>query len=244
MIEKAEVGFDRRLKLEWLDSVVDSLSRGLPVKEIRERLARELQGQVAESGERGARSKTITVLCRIWCQDGSCVDGLRREALTLHKDLEGRQRVWLHAGLTFATYPFFLDAMETVGRILRLQGDVSLRAATRRMCERWGDRERVIRSVRHVIQSIRDWGFLDTTPHRGVYVPSIRLPQPSRAVGVWMVRALLVGMRREVVTLREVLLSPGLFPFELSIAPHELRESGKVTLYRQGLDTDLISLVG
>ncbi len=214
------------------------------MNEVRARLVQELQNQVPESGERGARSKTITVLCRVWGEDGSSVDGLRHEARSLYKDLERRHRVWLHAGVTLATYPFFLDTMETVGRLLRLQGDVSLGAATRRLCERWGDRERVIRSVRHVIQSVRDWGFLESTPQKGMYVPSEPLPQPSVAVGICMIRALAVGMRREVLALEEVLMSPALFPFELSVTSHQLRASGKVTMHRQGPGTDVISLVG
>lgn len=218
------------------------VSQGLPPGEIRRSLSRHLEEVLAESGERGARSKTITVLCRMWCEDGSIVDPLRREAIHLHQELQVRDHIWLHTGLAIATYPFFLSAMETLGRLLRLQGDVSLQEATRRICERWGNRERVIRSARHVIQSVRDWGLLDAGPRKGVYVAPKPRPQPSTELGIWLIRAIVLGARREVVPLDEILQSPALFPFDLSISPHQLRQSGKVKMYRQGLDVDLVGV--
>ena len=242
MLEKGEIGFDRRLKLPWLDLTVDLVSQGLPPTEIRQDLSRHLEGVLAESGERGARSKTITVLCRMWCGDGSIVDPLRREAIHLRQVLQARHHIWLHTGLAIATYPFFLSAMETLGRLLRLQGDVGLQEATRRICERWGDRERVVRSARHVVQSIRDWGLLDTGPRRGVYIAPKPRPQPSTEVGIWLIRAMLLGGRREAAPLDEILHSPALFPFDVSITPHQLRQSDTVKIYRQGLDAELIEL--
>lgn len=242
MIEKGEIGFDRRLKLAWLDLTADLVGQGLPAPEIRQALSRILEGVLAESGSRGARSKTITVLCRLWCGDGSAVDPLRHEALRFRQDLPRKESVWLHAGLAIATYPFFLSTMETLGRLLRLQGDVGLQETTRRVCEQWGDRERVIRSARHVIQTVRDWGLLDATPRKGVYTAPTPRPLPTTDLGVWLVRAFLVGARRDVAPLDEVLTSPALFPFRLSsITAHQLRHSGKIRLHRHGLDKELIS---
>ena len=242
MLKKGEIGFDRRLKLPWVDLTADLVSQGLPPTEIRQNLSRHLEGVLAESGDRGARSKTITVLCRMWCEDGSIVDPLRHEAIHLRQEVQARDHVWLHTGLAIATYPFFLSAMETLGRLLRLQGDVSLQEATRRICERWGDRERVVRSARHVIQSVRDWCLLDAGPRKGVYVAPKPRPQPSTELAVWLIRAVLLGARREVAPLDDILHSPALFPFDLSITPHQLRQSAKVKMYRQGLEAELIGL--
>ena len=161
----------------------------------------------------------------------------------LRQELQARDHIWLHTGLAIATYPFFLSAMETLGRLLRLQGDVSLQEATRRICERWGDRERVVRSARHVIQSVRDWGLLETGPRKGVYTAPKPRSQPSTELGIWLIRAMLLGGRREAAPVDEVLHSPALFPFDLSVTPHQLRQSPRVKIYRHGLDAELIALV-
>lgn len=242
MIEKGEIGFDRRLKLPWLDFTADLVAQGRPTAEIRQVLSQHLEGVLAESGTRGARSKTITVLCRLWCDDGSAVDVLRHDAIRLRQDVPRKDAVWLHTGLAIATYPFFLSTMETLGRLLRLQQDVSLPEATRRVCEQWGDRERVARSARHVIQTVRDWGLLEATPKKGVYTAPEPRPLTHIELGIWLLRTLLVGARREMAPLTEITGSPAIFPFSLSaITPHQLRQSKSIRLVRHGLDEELIS---
>lgn len=244
MIEKGEIGFDRRLKLPWLDFTADLVAQGRPTAEIRQALSQHLEGVLAESGTRGARSKTITVLCRIWCDDGSAVDPLRHDAIQFHQELPPKDTVWLHTGLAIATYPFFLSTMETLGRLLRLQQDVSQQEATRRVCEQWGDRERVARSSRHVIQTVRDWGLLDATQQKGVYIAPAARVLPSTELGVWLIRAVLVGTRRDVIPLNDIHNSPALFSFRLStVTVHHLRQSKQICLIRHGLDEELISLV-
>ncbi len=244
MIEKGEIGFDRRLKLPWLDFTADLVAQGRSAPEIRQALSQHLDGVLAERGTRGARSKTITVLCRLWCDDGSIVDQLRHDAVQLHRELPRKDTVWLHTGLAIATYPFFLSTMETLGRLLRLQQDVSLAEATRRVCEQWGDRERVARSARHVIQTVRDWGLLEPTPKKGVYTASAPRSLPQVDLGIWLVRAVLVGGRRDVAPLAEVLGSPAVYPFVLTtLTPHRLRQAKHMHLVRHGLDEDLISTI-
>lgn len=244
MIEKGEIGFDRRLKLPWLDFTADLVGRGASPADVRQSLSQYLEGVLAESGTRGARSKTITVLCRLWCDDGSLVDPLRHDAVQFHRELPRKDSVWLHTGLAIATYPFFLSTLETLGRLLRLQQDVSLQEATRRVCEQWGDRERVARSARHVIQTVRDWGLLESTSKKGVYVSPEPRPLPQINLGIWLVRALLAGARRDIAPLAEVLGSPAIYPFQVSIiAPHHLRQSERIRLIRHGLDEELISTV-
>lgn len=244
MIEKGEIGFDRRLKLPWLDFTAGLVAQGRSAAEIRQALSQHLEGVLAESGTRGARSKTITVLCRLWCEDGSVVDSLRHDAIRFRQEVTRKDAVWLHTGLAIATYPFFLSTMETLGRLLRLQQDVSLQEATRRVCEQWGDRERVARSARHVIQTVRDWGLLEATPKKGVYAAPEPRPLPSIDLGVWLLRALLVGARRTMAPLAEIVGSPAVYPFLLKpLVPHHLRQSEQIRLVRHGLDEDLIGLV-
>ena len=94
-----------------------------------------------------------------------------------------------------------------------------------------------------MIQTVRDWGLLETSDRKGVYTASTPRPQPSKELTVWLIRAVLLGGRRKLAPLDEILRSSALFPFELSITPQQLRQSGKVMMYRQGLDAELIGLM-
>ena len=60
------VGFDRELKLKWLDATADLLLEGLTGKDILARLNAILDGELSDGGTRGAKGKTITVLLHIW----------------------------------------------------------------------------------------------------------------------------------------------------------------------------------
>ena len=168
-MKPGEIGFDRRLRREWLDFVADYAAAHVAPDVIRAKLHDLLAPVVAESGERGARSKTITVLLRLWVVSDPRTDGLRLDALRLLPTCTPGERLALHWGLAMAVYPFFADVVSSIGRLLRLQPTVSLAEVVRRTKEKWGDRERVARSARHVLQSIRDWAVLAETGAAGVY---------------------------------------------------------------------------
>ncbi len=65
----AIVGFDRKIKREWLDAVTDYAAQGPEVPQLRTFL-HELLQEVHPG--KTARGKTITVLMRIW----ACIPGL------------------------------------------------------------------------------------------------------------------------------------------------------------------------
>lgn len=60
------------------------------------------------------------------------------------------------------------------------QGTASLSEVVRRTKEKWGDRERVARSARHVLQSVRDWAVLTPGGSAGVYEPALSRKPVSR----------------------------------------------------------------
>jgi subtilisin family serine protease len=60
------IGFDRRIRLDWLDATAEWAAQGLSLPEIRSRLDRLLEGQVAGVGHGSARDKTMTVLLHVW----------------------------------------------------------------------------------------------------------------------------------------------------------------------------------
>lgn len=237
------IGFDRRLKREWLDATAALAASGAGLPSIRCQLDDLLAAFLAESGERGARSKSITVLCRIWAAPQRETDGLRADAWRLWERASDEERLALHWGLSMATYPFFYDVVSIIGRLLALQAEVRLWEITRRAKERWGDRERVSRSARHVVQSIRDWDVLVPSEQKGVYrsAPRRRLDRPE--VVAWMLEALLRAGRVEMAPFRQLQQSPALFPFSMDTRLTQIRENPRLELGRQGLDEDILMVL-
>jgi hypothetical protein len=72
--------------------------------------------------------------------------------------------------MALAAYPFFMDLMAAVGRLIALQSAATLAQLTRRMIENWGDRSTLRRAVQRVLRSVVQWGILKDGRARGSYV--------------------------------------------------------------------------
>ncbi|MGH2362950.1 MAG: hypothetical protein ACRDGM_20675 [bacterium] len=241
-MKPGEIGFDRRLRREWLDFVADCAAAHIAPDVIRAKLHDLLTPAVAESGERGARSKTITVLLRLWVVSDPRTDGLRLDALHLLPTCTPGERLALHWGLAMAEYPFFSDVVSSIGRLVRLQPTVSLAEVVRRAKEKWGDRERVARSARHVLQSIRDWGVLAETRRPGVYRVAPQQATVRGDLALWMIEAVLRGASASVAPLRQLDRAPALFPFQITLRSIEVPRSPRLELMRQAGDEDMVGL--
>jgi hypothetical protein len=241
-MKAGEIGFDRRVRREWLDFVADCAAARIAPDETRAKLHNVLAPSVAESGERGARSKTITVLLRLWVVPDPRTDGLRQDAIRLLPLCAPPERLALHWGLAIAVYPFFSDVVSAIGRLLRLQPRIGLAEVVRRAKEKWGDRDRVARSARHVLQSIRDWAVLTETERRGVYELAPPHTTLRGDLGAWMIEAVLQGSSASVASLRHLDRAPALFPFRVNLRSAEVLRNPRLELIRQAGDDDLVGI--
>ena len=237
------VGFDRTIRRTWLDATADWTAEVLPAPEVRSRLQRLLEGEVSGESPRGAREKTITVLMRIWPLVPRQLTPLRDDALAMLRVRHGAERLPLHWGLCMATYPFFRDIASTTGRLLGLQGIATLSQIARRTEEAWGQRSTVSRAVRRVVRSFVEWGVLTETQDRGVYSPPPRTQlRADDEVTSWLVEAGVSGSEGSARPLRTLLADPAFFPFDLHLAAPQLARSKRITIYRHGLEQELVVL--
>ena len=241
-MKPGEIGFDRRLRREWVDFVADCAAAYVAPDVIRANLHDRLAPSIAESGERGARSKTITVLLRLWVVADPRTEGLRLDAVRLLPTCKPGERLALHWGLAMAVYPFFADVVSSVGRLLRLQPTVSLAEVVRRTKEKWGDRERVARSARHVLQSIRDWAVLKDSGSAGVYEAALPQAELQGDLALWLIEAVLQGSGTSIGSLRQLDRAPALFPFAVSVRSAYLERCSRLELIRQTGGDDTVRL--
>lgn len=243
MSRKETLGFDRKLELAWLDAAAAAASRGDDLATARQHLFAVLDGVVAGNGPHSGRGKTITVLSRIWLIPTS--PELRARALGALDDAPSPgERLAIHWAMCAATHPFFVDVVAAVGRLVRMQGDVSQSQVTRRVAETWGDRSTLHRAVQRVCRSLIAWEVLQETGVRGVYRLAAGRPAVRDASARLLVEAVLIGGRNEAAPLADIVRHPALFPFDVQVSAGELRGAGEFQVERQGLDVDVVRVGG
>lgn len=182
MKKKKIIGFDRKIELDWIDYTAELVSKGLPESEIRERLARKLSVYGLGASKGGALSKTITVLTRLWLNVSENIIPLRDKAIDLYKSASDEEKVILHICLAITNYPFFFDVMAQIGRLLKLQDSFSSNQITRRIVEKWGDTQRVKRSVGHVLQTLKLWDVIEPLQKISLYRNSNNSYTPRKKI--------------------------------------------------------------
>lgn len=242
MNQRKHIGFDRKLKLEWLDATAAQVARGAVGRELKAFLWKFLEGTVSGETSDGARRKTITVLSHIWAQVPPEAVALRDNALAILPEIRADQRLGVHWALTIATYPFFAAIATATGRLLGLQGNASLAQITRRVAEQWGDRELVHRTARHAVRTMVEWGVLIETATKGVYQKSTSDRAAERKIVPLLVEALLIGTRQDSIPTDQIKTHPALFPFKLELHTQSLRSDPRLSVHRHGLDVDVVGL--
>lgn len=241
-LSRSMLGFDRKVRLRWLDLVAERILLGDDLSTLRDRLRHTLSSELNDNGSGGALGKTLTVLMRVWANPAPALRAFREEALRLYRDTPSDQTLWLHWGMVMATHPFVCELATHTGRLLALQDDVSLAEVKLRMIERWGDRTTLRRAVQRTMWSLTEWRVLSETESSGVYAATPRRRAPSEAVQVWMIEALLRAQNTPCMSLRQVETSPALFPFDVRLVVSEMRKSPRIELSRQGADVDMVAL--
>lgn len=241
-MKRDAIGFDRDLELAWLEATAARVAEGMPPAQVREFLWKLLEGKVAGDAPRSGRGKTATVLLHIWSDVPAEVTPLRDDCLQALTRLSGDGQLIAHWTMAMATYPFFVEVVTAVGRLLALQETVALNQVTRRIAEKWGERSTAVRACRRVVRSIVRWGALRDTKKHGVY----ERRQPALPVEAEDLRLLAEGLLRgqgvEALALEQLTACPALFPFEVSAARLLAFSSGRLGYSREGVDRELVVL--
>ena len=241
-----QIGLDRLIRLAWLEKTSSLALAGNDAASIKRILQGDLRGSFRSTNiaVRGSIDKTITVLLKVWLTVPSELAVLRCEGLELLKRLSPRDQLLVHWGMVMALYPFWSSVAMQVGRLLRLQGAAAAIHVQRRVREQYGERETVARRTRYTLRSYVDWGVLRETGTQGVYSAGATLAVDDCQLIAWLAEAALHARTSGSAPLKELLDSPGFFPFRIKPVRAEnlVAASSGLDLLRHGLDDDLIML--
>ncbi len=241
-----QIGFNRYIKREWLDFTVDQVLAGQSVNQIKASLSDLLSSQLSVGGStahNSSRGKTISILLSIWVAVPKPLAKLRDNALAQMQAIPQADYLPFHWGMTMTTYPFFGVVAESTGRSLTLQGNVSAAMLKARMQELFGQRENVLRSTRYALQCFSSWGLLrETKEKNGIYELQAAQKILDDELASWLLEALLLSSGTDMASLKSLLQSPRLFPFEIVQFTPNRKPSNQLDFFRQGLDEEMVML--
>ncbi len=244
---KLEIGFSsQRVRYEWVRHTALLGLAGVAGKTMDVELDQYLSENLstAGAGRRGSREKAITILKRIWAPDANQLKPLRDDGFSLLRALPDTQHLAVHWGMTMASYPYWNTTGTCVGRLLRLQGTANSAQIQRRMQEIYGDREIVARATRNVVRSFISWGVLQETGSKGIYTAGTTLYVDDPRLIAWLIEAALLTRPNGSAPLKDLLCSPGFFPFQIKPIHAEslVAVSSRLDILRHGLDDELVML--
>jgi len=237
------IGYNRTVKLRWLDETVDLFLAGMSDADIYEALRERLKGElsVGSTAPRGSREKTITILMRTWVRVPPPLRELRKDGVQLLHGVRRSERLPLHWGMTMAVYPFWRVVADVTGRLFRLQGTAAPAQVQRRVKELLGEREAVARSARYVLRAFADWGVIVDSARKGEYSPSTSFPVTDPKVATWLLEAAVTSAPDGVTDFHGLVNGPCLFPFQIGrMAPEHLAASGRLEVVRHGLEETIV----
>ena len=214
----AQIGFSQRIRLDWFEQTARLILAGNDKTEINDSLQDLLRNRVSVGGAsvRGNREKVITILLKTWLTVPRDREKLRDEGLQIFQRLPRRDRIAVHWGMVLAAYPFWGSVAAHTGRLLRLQGTAAAAHVQRRVREQYGERETASRAARRVLRSFIDWAVLNETRDKGVYEHGQQYPVEEPALIAWMAEASLCARANGSAAIRDLLVSPSMFPFRLA----------------------------
>jgi hypothetical protein len=208
MTSAPRIGFDRFIALEWATTAL----------KVRAGIARleDLEALLDATGlGAAARTKTRTVLNRLWLEPRvELVDYADRGAAIFkaHPDVPITA---VHWGMAVATYPFFGNVAELIGRLSALQGDCASAEIHRRMSEIYGEREGTYRMTNMVIQSQASWGAVERADKSKRVSRLAAVVVENDELTAWLIEAAL-RYAGKPLAISSLQLQPVLFPFSLT----------------------------
>ena len=209
---KKAVGFDQKILLNYLNYTANEANDTKKIemyKKLEQYLIKDIKGNKS-------RKNAITILMKIWYSNNETNKCIQKRAFRLLPELDLKERIVLHWGMTLMAYPFFKEIASEIGRLSSRQNDFSSSQIYRKIKELYGDRRRVEVSCNAVFTSLKNWRVI-TQIKQGVYSLTDKIMIPNNNLMNWLVEAAIISSKREYIQIDEVLTLTYLFPFSFNI---------------------------
>ena len=236
------IGFNRNIKLDWLDTVAAFCTESSDATEIRIRLEPIIRQEIKSPAN---IRKAIDILLNIWFKQDDNFSHLQDEALSYYREIDAiSDRLWLHYGLTLIAYPFFSRVVDAVGQIGRYEESITSASVKKRIVAELGQLGSLDAAVSRIIFSLRDWGILKNAEKHNTYAPQHQaLITDNHSLETWLLSCALQAHAAEEIPLADLLNLPLLFPFRFTVGASYLRQIPRLEIQRQGFGLDMVRIV-
>lgn len=232
------VGFERYVMFDWLDQTAKWVISGKSPQEVHAEIDNYLSSLVP--GDTSKR-KTKNVLSGAWVKFDGVNPEFKEEARGLYKKASRSEKIAIHYGLFIASYPFFYSLSQILGRLFKLQDDITNLEFYRRCVEVNGDRESIKRAAARYLQSVAEWGIIDTNEKAKVK-PGAKIKLENSAVVTWLLASILYSSERDRLSVDEIISDPAWFPFEIHPRDFQVDQSSVLEVVHQGVGISLLAL--
>ncbi len=232
------VGFDRYIAFEWLEKTAHWVMEGNSTKEMHEFIDDYLLTFI--SGETSKR-KTKNVLFGAWVNSDLKNGDFKEQAKKLYQTTSKNERIAIHYGMIIASYPFFLSLSKVLGRLFKLQDDVSRKEFYRRCIEVHGDRDSIKRAAARYLQSLVEWRLLDGS-EKGTVKPFSKICLENPVLVTWLLSSVIFSCGKDRLSVDDIVSDPAWFPFEITYSAFQIGQAPLLEVDHQSAGSTLISL--
>jgi len=239
--KKKDIGFNRKVKADWLKETLQLTASGIPKDEVES----ILKNKIAEvnPGKETIR-KVFIYLNRVWIDPPDYCKGLRDNGIEIFIKKPNVDTAFiLNWGMCIASYPFIGHVAEATGRLLRLQSEVQAVQVNQRIREKFGDRHFVHRSVRYNLSTFLDMGALKQGTKKGIYVKG-NVYRPKSDIEIsWLIEAVIHMQTNDNLPFTHLSQHGALFPFNINdFSANSLKKNPRIEIFRHGLNEELVGI--
>jgi hypothetical protein len=236
-----DIGFNRNIKLDWLNATASFCAETNDPSEIRTRLEEVLAQD--RSGVEAIR-KSIDILINIWHKNGEQYPELLEFAIKHFQDtFYPSDRLWLHFGLTSLYYSLFRETSSVIGMLSKRGSLITTKEVIKQLISKRGHLGDLERSARRVVSSLRDWDVLTDSDESFAYRARYReLETDCLELEMWLLQCAFIGKNVEQIPYEDLIRLPELFPFNLKIGLDYLRKNTAFSVYRAGGGISMVEL--
>ena len=232
------VGFERDVEREWLDKTAAWVIEGKSAKDVHALIDEFLDPLI--NGETSQR-KTKNVLSGAWVKSTDENGQFKLHAKSLYQTATTSERLAIHYGMMVASYPFFYSLSKILGRLFKLQDEVTNKEFYRRVIEAIGDRESIKRAAARYLQSMVEWDLL-LNGEKSSVKPALKIKIDNPEIVTWLYTAVFFSHDRDNLSKDDVMADPVWFPFEVNLTSFQVSQSEIIEVIHQGVGSSLIGL--